>query len=67
MSNFNDKKWSVGMLFLGTILGISGSLVANFFDRRFAHFGIWYDVTVAALFILILWKVDKFFENIFKK
>lgn len=66
--NKTEKEWAVGMLFMGVILGIIGSLAANVLDRQFVErFGTWYDVVVALFFFILIWWLERKFTKLLDK
>lgn len=65
--NKTEKEWAVGMLIMGVILGIVGSLASNLLDRYFTRYGAVYDIAVALGFIFIFWLVDRKFTKLLYK
>lgn len=61
MKNYENIKFNIGILFLGVLLGVSGSLVANLLDRYFVHFGFKYDIVVTIIFFFFLWHIYRTF------
>ena len=62
-----EKEWAVGMLVIGVILGIVGSLAANFLDRQFIQYGVAYDIFVAVAFVFVFRWADKKFTKLVGK
>ncbi len=67
MNKNKDKIWSVGMLFIGVIFGITGSLLANMIDRYMIRWGVWYDFVVAVAFLLMVIFINRFFTKMLLK
>lgn len=59
-----QKRWAVGILFVGILFGVFGQLVANMFDRMFIKYGDWYNVAIGMLFAVLLWYVNRFFTKL---
>lgn len=62
----DDKQWAVGMLFLGVILGVSGSLVATIIDRHFMQYGFIYELVASIIFFGSIIFIDKMFAKLLK-
>lgn len=64
----SDTKWGMGLVFVGLLLGISGSLIANSVDRvildRFfdIHPNL-YITIVVAIGIFAVWFINRFFQK----
>ncbi len=61
-----EKKWAVGMLFTGLLLGVSGSLVANVLERYLiSKIGEdYYIILVCGSFIVLLIYLDRKFTKL---
>jgi len=62
-----DKKWAVGMLFIGIILGVSGNIVASILDRHFLQYGLKYEFIASVLFFGSIIYIDKKFTKLLDK
>ena len=67
MKNLEEKRWAVGTLFLGVLLGVLGNLFANVLDRHYVRFGVSYDIGVSVLFFLLVWILEKKFTKLLGK
>jgi hypothetical protein len=59
IQNYKSKNWDIWLLFLGILLGLSGSLVANLFDRYLTQYGYIYDGSIIIVFLFsvyLIWR-----------
>ena len=62
-----DKRWAVGMLFLGTLFGLIGGLMTGVFERYFLKFGVVYDLFVTIVFLSLLVLINYKFKHLLSK
>lgn len=64
IKNLEEKRWGVGFLFIGIIVGVMGNLFANMLDRHFMKFGWFYEIFITASFLLMIWYLSRYFTKI---
>lgn len=59
LGTISPRVKEIQLLLLGVGFGILGNLIASMLDRKFSSFGLVYEASIAGLFIISVWIMNR--------